>query len=149
MVGYEEMSEFATVPTEVYEAVGCEACNNTGYKGRIGVYEAILADKNIENIVRENPSEREIKLAALPQKILNMKQDGLIKILKGVTSFDELERVVDMAEELLIPQKINNTEFYINVANTLPTDDLSVDLGVGSLTTSSENLNTESTNQKV
>ena len=37
----------------------------------------------MENIVRENPSEREIKLAALPQKILNMKQDGLIKYSKG------------------------------------------------------------------
>jgi type IV pilus assembly protein PilB len=140
IVGYEEMADFPTIPTETYEAVGCELCNKTGYKGRIGVYEAILADRNIENIVRENPSEREIKQAALPQKILNMKQDGLIKILKGVTSFEELERVVDMAEELIAVKP----EAGVNVAQldkkedpllneNLASEDLSVDLGVNAL----------------
>ncbi|MBU3668758.1 MAG: type II/IV secretion system protein [Candidatus Taylorbacteria bacterium] len=98
--GYEEIKYFPTKPTEAYSAVGCEKCNNTGYKGRIGVYEAILADKNIEFIVRENPSEREIRQAAASQRILTMKQDGLIKVFQGITSFDELERVVDIAEEI-------------------------------------------------
>jgi type II secretory ATPase GspE/PulE/Tfp pilus assembly ATPase PilB-like protein len=132
IVGYEEMAEFPTIPNEVYEAVGCDLCNKTGYKGRIGVYEAILADKNIENIVRENPSEREIKTAALPQKILNMKQDGLIKILKGVTSFDELERVVDMAEELIAikpeinsniqPEITSNTDIPLDTTDTFSSE---------------------------
>lgn len=103
--GFEEMKHFPTIPTEVWTAVGCEKCNNTGYKGRIGVYEAILADKNIEFIVRENPSEREIREAAAPQRILTMKQDGLIKIFQGVTSFEELERVVDIAEEIAVVKK--------------------------------------------
>ncbi len=103
--GFEEMKYFPTKPTEVWTAVGCEKCNSTGYKGRIGVYEAILADKNIEFIVRENPSEREIREAAAPQRILTMKQDGLIKIFQGVTSFEELERVVDIAEEIAVVKK--------------------------------------------
>lgn len=104
--GYEEAEYFPTKPTEVWTAVGCEKCNNTGYRGRIGVYEAILADKNIEFIVRENPSEREIRQAAAIQRILTMKQDGLIKVFQGVTSFDELERVVDIAEEIaLVPKE--------------------------------------------
>jgi type IV pilus assembly protein PilB len=103
--GFEEMKYFPTKPTEVWTAVGCEKCNGTGYKGRIGVYEAILADKNIEFIVRENPSEREIREAAAPQRILTMKQDGLIKIFQGVTSFEELERVVDIAEEIAVVKK--------------------------------------------
>lgn len=154
--GYEEVSDFPTIPTEIYEAAGCNLCNMTGYKGRIGVYEAILADKNIENIVRENPSEREIKLAALPQKILNMKQDGLIKILKGVTSFDELERVVDMSEELISLNSVkNSSEEYKDDTNLIDSD-LTVDLGVNNLTLASdtdsqtevhnvpENLNTDS-----
>ncbi len=102
LVGFEEMSYFPTKPTEIWTAVGCDKCNNTGYKGRLGVYEAILADKNIEMIVRENPSEREIRQAAVSQKILTMKQDGLIKVFQGTTSFEELERVVDMAEEIAI-----------------------------------------------
>jgi type IV pilus assembly protein PilB len=76
--------------------VGCPACNNTGYKGRIGIFEAILADAAIEEIVNMNPSEREIKKAALPQGILDMLQDGIIKVLQGVTSIEELRRVIDL-----------------------------------------------------
>ena len=98
--GYEEEKEVAVRPTEVWGAVGCEACNNTGYKGRLGVFEAILADKVIEDIIRENPSEREIRQAAAIQKIITMKQDGMLKIFKGITTFEELERVVDVAEEI-------------------------------------------------
>jgi len=82
----------------VYEAVGCEACNFTGFKGRTGIYEAVLTDEKIEMIVKENPSEREINKAADDQGILNMKQDGIIKILQGVTSIDELGRVIDLEE---------------------------------------------------
>ena len=47
----------------------------------------------------ENPSEREIKKVASTQGILSMRQDGLIKILNGVTSFEEVQSVVDLSEE--------------------------------------------------
>lgn len=79
-----------------YKSVGCEACNFTGFKGRTGIYEAILTDEKIEAVVKENPSEREINEAAKGQNILNMRQDGVIKILQGLTSLDELGRVVDL-----------------------------------------------------
>jgi type IV pilus assembly protein PilB len=82
----------------VYEAVGCSECNFTGFKGRTGIYEAILTDEKIENVVKENPSEREINKAAEDQNILTMKQDGIIKILQGLTSIDELRRVIDLGE---------------------------------------------------
>ncbi|MBN2093973.1 MAG: type II/IV secretion system protein [Candidatus Zambryskibacteria bacterium] len=82
----------------VYEPTGCEICNFTGYKGRTGIFEAILADEEIEKIVTENPSEREINKAAEGQNILSMKQDGIIKVLKGVTSLSELSRVIDLEE---------------------------------------------------
>ncbi len=103
--GFEEEKDFLVKPTEVWTAVGCEKCNNTGYRGRLGVYEAIIADKQIEEVVRENPSEREIRIAAAHQKILTMKQDGLIKVFKGVTSFEELERVVDVGEDIEVERK--------------------------------------------
>jgi type II secretory ATPase GspE/PulE/Tfp pilus assembly ATPase PilB-like protein len=82
----------------VYESVGCAECNFTGFKGRSGIYEAILTDEKIENIVIQNPSEREINKAAESQNILNMKQDGVIKILKGMTCLSELSRVIDLKE---------------------------------------------------
>ena len=85
--------------THAFQNAGCEKCNMTGYKGRIGIYEAVLMDEAVEKIIRENPSEREIRRAALPQNILDMRQDGALKILQGVTTLEELERVVDIEKE--------------------------------------------------
>lgn len=82
-----------------YLPVGCEACNGLGYKGRVGVYEAILVDANIEKVVINNPSERDIREAAKPQNMLTLDQDGILKVLKGVTSLEELSRVVDLSGE--------------------------------------------------
>jgi len=71
---------------------GCPKCNNIGYKGRIGIFEAIKVDEEIEKIINENPSEREIAKASKSQGILNMEEDGILKVLKGVTSIEELKR---------------------------------------------------------
>jgi type IV pilus assembly protein PilB len=81
---------------KVWTSAGCTKCNMTGYIGRIGIYEAIITDEAIENIVRQNPSEREIRAAARPQKLLDMRQDGILKILQGTTSFAELGRVIEL-----------------------------------------------------
>ncbi len=85
---------------KIFEAVGCEKCNGTGYKGRIAIVEAILATKAIEDILVNNPSDREIKKAAEAQNILDMKQDGVLKVLKGVSTLDELSRVIDLEVEM-------------------------------------------------
>ncbi|MEA3399076.1 MAG: GspE/PulE family protein [Patescibacteria group bacterium] len=84
---------------KTYKAEGCEKCNMTGYKGRLGIFEAIHNDKSIEKIIPNNPGEREIKEVAAKQGILNMKEDGIVKILTGITSFDEVKSVVDFYEE--------------------------------------------------
>lgn len=84
---------------KVFEPVGCEKCNNTGYKGRIGIFEAIHNEEAIEKIIPQNPSEREIKEVSAKQGFLDLKEDGLIKILKGLTSFNEVGGVVDFYEE--------------------------------------------------
>ena len=84
---------------KMWKSDGCDKCNFTGYKGRIGIYEAIFMDEAIEQIIKENPSEREIEKAALPQNVLNLTQDGVIKILQGVTTLSELGRVVDISME--------------------------------------------------
>lgn len=88
-----------TAPYTIWEAVGCEQCNFTGYKGRVGIFEAIGMDEAIEKIIADNPSEREIKHAAEGQAMLTMREDGLVKILKGITSLSEVGDVVDLFEE--------------------------------------------------
>ncbi|MFA6520097.1 MAG: GspE/PulE family protein [Candidatus Paceibacterota bacterium] len=86
-------------PFKIFTSVGCEKCNMTGFKGRMGIFEAIRTDEAIEKIMPENPSEREIKKVARAQGILSMRQDGLVKILNGVTSMEEVQSVVDLKEE--------------------------------------------------
>jgi len=80
----------------LWQATGCEKCNQTGYRGRIGLFEAILMDEKIENIISLNPSTREIRKEAAGQNLLTIAQDGIIKVLEGITSLEELKRVVDI-----------------------------------------------------
>src|SRR3990167_747241 len=75
---------------------GCEICHGRGYKGRIAIFEAVFMDSAIETILRTKPSEREIFQAARVQGIPSMQEDGIIKVLRGVTSMEELKRVVDL-----------------------------------------------------
>lgn len=90
--------EYVPEKQMIFEAVGCDKCNMTGYKGRIGLYEAILTDEEIEKVILNNPSEREIKKAAKHQGLYTLQEDGIIKVINGVTSLEELERVVELDE---------------------------------------------------
>ncbi len=78
---------------------GCATCGGTGYKGRMGLFEAILMDAKIEDIVEMSPSEREVRKTAAEQGIYTMAQDGVLKILEGTTSYDEVVRVIDLTDE--------------------------------------------------
>ncbi len=86
-------------PLEIYDAVGCDACNKTGYKGRRGIFEAVVTDETIEKAIPNFPSEREVKKLAEHQGLLDMKEDGIIKVLKGITTLSEVESVVDLKED--------------------------------------------------
>jgi len=85
----------------LWRAPGCSACNNTGFKGRIGIYELILIDEQITKLITQNPGESEIKQAARQQKIPDMREDGIIKALEGITSLEELGRVIDLEENII------------------------------------------------
>lgn len=84
---------------KIWRAVGCITCNNTGYRGRVGIFEAILMNEEIEALLNAIPSEREIRKIANKQNILTMREDGIEKILFGITSFEEVGRVVDFDKE--------------------------------------------------
>jgi len=89
-----------TVPTPLvlHKAVGCEVCGHTGYKGRVGIFEAIIVDDAVEEVVIRDPREVSIREAAAPQQIPSMLEDGIEKVITGVTTLDELERVVDLSD---------------------------------------------------
>ncbi len=81
---------------DIYKANGCEKCNNTGYKGRVAIVEGILMDDKIEQLLKTRPTSRELVAGSRHQGILTLRQDGIIKVLKGQTSFEELNRVIDL-----------------------------------------------------
>ena len=80
----------------IYGPKGCDACGGSGYKGRIGVFEAIRVDSAVEEAVIADPREENILKAAAAQDIPSMQQDGVLKMYDGITSFEELERVLDL-----------------------------------------------------
>jgi type IV pilus assembly protein PilB len=75
---------------------GCEACNNLGYKGRMGVYEIMVMTPEIQEMVLANTAtEYKIEEIALRDGMITMVQDGLLKALDGITTVDEVFRVVE------------------------------------------------------
>ncbi len=83
----------------LFRPVGCIHCNGTGYSGRVGIFEAVLMNGEIEKILITNPSEREIVQAAKSQGIPSLREDATIKTLEGITAFEEVTRVVDLYAE--------------------------------------------------
>jgi type II secretory ATPase GspE/PulE/Tfp pilus assembly ATPase PilB-like protein len=77
---------------------GCKACNNTGYKGRKGLYEVFLVDSEMERVILKNPPVSELKKLAIKKGMITIYQSGLIEIVNGVTTFEELQRVVEKDE---------------------------------------------------
>jgi len=80
-------------PYQFFEGRGCSACSQ-GYKGRIGIFEVMGMNEEIENITIAKRPSSELKAAAIKNGMVTMKQDGLIKALKGVTSINEVLRMV-------------------------------------------------------
>jgi len=76
-----------------------ESIEITGYKGRVGLYEAIFMDDALGEFLRTNPSESDIAKSVRRQGYLTMAQEGVLKALSGVTSLDEVFRVVDLPRE--------------------------------------------------
>jgi len=74
-------------------AKGCQACNSTGYQGRVGIFETILIDENMEKFILKNPSIASLREEAIKKGMTTIYQDGLTKVLQGVTTIEEVERV--------------------------------------------------------
>ncbi|OGZ24172.1 MAG: hypothetical protein A2896_00950 [Candidatus Nealsonbacteria bacterium RIFCSPLOWO2_01_FULL_43_32] len=89
-------AELKKVPQNIKipQAKGCAFCNFTGYKGRIGIFEILLIDDEIEKLILVNPAMAALRDLAVKRGMVTLKQDGLRKVLKGLTTLEEVERVV-------------------------------------------------------
>ncbi|MBT4942007.1 MAG: type II/IV secretion system protein [Candidatus Magasanikbacteria bacterium] len=77
-----------------YKGKGCEVCNNIGYKGRLGIYEILIMSKEIESrILGGQVSEYDMQDIAISQGMVTMVQDGLLKVVDGITTVEEVFRV--------------------------------------------------------
>ena len=77
---------------KVYEPCGCEACERTGYKGRIGIYEIMTVTPKLKSMIARNVSADELKEAAMAEGMHTLRQSAAIKVLEGVTSVNEMIR---------------------------------------------------------
>ncbi|NIA18392.1 MAG: hypothetical protein GWO79_00755 [Actinobacteria bacterium] len=82
-----------------YKGAGCDACQDIGYKGRIGIYEIMAVNKEIEKIILSGKvSEYDMAEVAVKNGMVTMVQDGLLKVIDGITSVEEVFRVAEMKE---------------------------------------------------
>ena len=77
---------------KIYEAVGCDECHKIGFSGRIGIFEVLEMTKNLEEIILKEPSEAKILEEARRQGMITIRQDGILKVLKGITTIEEVLR---------------------------------------------------------
>ena len=77
----------------VYGPRGCPACRQTGYRGRIGIYELLLGNDRIRALANERQPTHVVKQAAIEAGMKTLRLDGWDKVLQGITSLDEVLRV--------------------------------------------------------
>jgi len=93
-----DISKYLNSTEKLYKANGCSKCDNTGYSGRIGIYEILRTNKEIRDVIIRQPTTDSIYAAAKKQGFKLMIEDGIFKLKKGVVSIEELMRVVAIKE---------------------------------------------------
>ena len=88
----------ATIP--FYKSVGCDQCNHTGYRGRIGIYEVMRVTDKVRRLISARAPEDQIREAALSGGMISLGEDGLAKVKSGITTPEELIRVVTEVREM-------------------------------------------------
>lgn len=84
-------------PEEVktYKGRGCVSCNHSGYKGRVAIYEIFLVDEDMQDRIAEGQSTGELRRAAIERGMYTLRDDGWSKVMQGLTTVDEVERLTN------------------------------------------------------
>jgi type IV pilus assembly protein PilB len=85
----------------VYRARGCQACENTGYKGRMALLEILKMNADLDDMLVHGATNKELKEAAYEQGFLTLADDGIRRVLSGETSLEEVSRVTDLTERMM------------------------------------------------
>ena len=93
-----DAADLSTTPSEIHRLWkphdgGCNTCNHTGYKGRIGIYEVLPNSPEIQKLIMANGTSEQMQQVAIQEGMLTMQIDGFIKALRGETSVEEILRV--------------------------------------------------------
>jgi len=91
-------ADAAAIP--FYKSVGCDQCNHTGYRGRIGIYEVMRVTDKLRRLISTKSSEDQLREAAVSGGMITLGEDGLSKVKSGVTTPEELLRVVTEVREM-------------------------------------------------
>ncbi len=78
---------------KLVRAKGCEKCFFTGYKGRVAIFELLEISKTVEEVIYKEPTEQNLLEAAYTSGFINLQQAGLLKVIKKITTLDEVERI--------------------------------------------------------
>jgi len=95
----EEMQEFLRMQglsaEKSWGPKGCDHCRNTGYKGRVGIYELLTVDDQLRDVIARNPNVAELRRLCLERGMVTLRVDGLRKASRGITSVEEVLRVTE------------------------------------------------------
>ena len=80
---------------KIYEPSGCKQCRNEGYSGRTGIFEILKQTEQLSDIILERPTRIKIRKEAIRQGMITMRQDGILKVLDGITSIEEVLRATE------------------------------------------------------
>ncbi|MDD5547913.1 MAG: GspE/PulE family protein [Candidatus Pacebacteria bacterium] len=86
----------------IYNPKGCDICGGSGYKGRVAIYELLRVSKELEALMMKGAGEIEIQEFALGQGMVTIQQDGILKVISGITTFDEVKKITGPIEFLKI-----------------------------------------------
>ena len=78
--------------TKIYKGRGCSVCNNRGYKGRVGLYEVLEITDELRELILVGASALELRKKAVEQGMITLRRSGLVKVMAGVTTLEEVIR---------------------------------------------------------
>jgi type II secretory ATPase GspE/PulE/Tfp pilus assembly ATPase PilB-like protein len=97
----DEMKEFMTlqgfVGGQSFRGKGCDRCRKTGYSGRLGIYELLVMDDSLRDLVTGNPDVTQLRKLCRERGLVTLREDGIQKVMKGLTTVDEILRVTENA----------------------------------------------------